>query len=90
MQQDAHALGSPRVPLSILPGAQPAHRDRSHEFQVARVEAQRNAQFFAMRREPGPPVAEMVFDIAPTLVVLVVQVGEFAKYLSGTLADDVG
>ena len=32
----------------------------------------------------------MVFDVAPPLVVLVVQVGELAKYLSGTLSDDVG
>ena len=87
MNQQGHAARAPRIAGAVLFGAYSAERDRGNEFQMARVEAQREMEGAAVRGRKIAAVAQMIFYVAAVLDIP--RVDEFAKHFTVFFSDHV-
>ena len=90
VDDDGHAALALRVADAVLLRADAALHDRADEFQVARIEAQRQVNLAVRARDPIGAVAEVVLHVAAAVMQFGIDVGELAEDLLRALAHDVG
>ena len=89
MEEETEAVAPLRVVVPVLAGTKPADSDGIDELEVAGIEAEGEPEVPALGTLPSSPVAEMVLDVPPALVVYMVRIGELAEDLLRVLPDDV-
>ena len=90
MEEETEAVAPLRVVVPVLAGTKPADSDGIDELEVAGIEAEGEPEVPALGTLPSPPVAEVVLDVPPALVVhMVSHCGELAEDLLRVLPDDI-